>query len=71
VATKKQRRRRQQKPPLEDWRLFWFACLERAREEEDDDREAQARAELERLGCEVKYASPPAQQDEGAEVASV
>jgi hypothetical protein len=36
-------------------RVAWFVCLERAKADNDFERAAQAKRELQRLGVEVRY----------------
>lgn len=52
-------KKKERRPPSEDWRLYWFACLERALETGDAEGEALARANLERLGVEIVYRTQP------------
>ena len=38
-----------------DSRVAWFVCLERAKADNNFERAAQAKRELQRLGVEVRY----------------
>jgi hypothetical protein len=51
-------------PHPTDMPLYWFAVLERAVEEGDFERAAEAQRNLQRLGVRVAYGRPAAKRQE-------